>query len=496
MGFRLATDSLKREYFTFPPTSNVIVIATNRQRFRVVDFCLFSDRFITVTPLSDGPFRTDITKRDDVLLAFISLLLLLCIEGILASLLLRTALRTSTFGFSTNLVMEFIRDLRIPQRALPVKRISIRLLATAITLLVMVFGVEVLILFLSAPHRTPISNSKASFRLLFPINAGFEAVRFHARASIDRPCSAVSLHGVDQGLTRINACVTGNITGTPQSLFRRLSKEDPDITIRIETDVHRYGMEHKVYVDDLMGMFSARAFFSLGDQRARLMSTQEALSEHIGEQIRHVHRQYIAYLCSLYRRLTGDASMNIEKLNSFEQSFRPERGPGPEVKVINHTVNPFVVDSSRFTSVFTGQLPRGALALRIAQHVFRASAAIKISDPNENDLFVDERRILKASTVVWKETVRSLNWLSLCIMLGTALATLLFLRVVLKPLSTSELANQLVCDFVEAEHNRSRINHPTIERDFFHVMERENKSYRLGANGNDPEQSLYEEYTM
>lgn len=482
--FQNGTDKVGKEYFFSALSPAHINISVS---FPLGDANRFSNRFLNVIPRASTSFTNDLTARDDVLLAFLALLLLLAIEGIVASLLLRTATPSaiSSTAFSVKLLIELLRDLRLPTtlpktltRSSPASpsgsgsrkhhRLSKRLVAAAATLLTLVFGLEVLVLFLSEPHKTPVSNADATFRLLFPIHPTWSSVRFQTRAYLTRPCSSISLRRVDQGATRITACVTSDLSTADIKLFEKLKPDDPDVNLTVTSDLHLYGFDHTVRLDTLSASYSSRAFFTLGNEETRLMSALPLRSEHEFERVKNVHRQLVAFIYSAYLRATKDKAATIENLQSFDISFEnPVQGPKISVARVNG--RNFTTNSTRYMSTTTGKLPRGTAALRTAQNVFRSTMGIHIVDGDPTDFFFREGKKMSVKKEIWWEVVRPLNWLTLCIMLGCSVLILFGLRFVLRPVSTSDIASAYVKMAVGAEAKRSPVEMAKTENRYFKV---------------------------
>lgn len=483
-------------YFLSPIQPNHLNLSNITE---VINACRFSSRFLKIDPLSIGPFNRDLTRRDDVFLAFISLLLLLAIEGIVATVLLRTIKSgpDSSFAFSVKLLIELVRDLHLPRRVNTKRKLPTRLVLSAGALLTLVFGLEVLVLFLSEPHRVSVTNSQASLRLLYPIVPLYKGILFQTRASVDRPCTAISIRNteyeIDQGSTRINACVTTNLTGQPLALFQKLTKDDGNVTITINSYTHRYGIEHTISVGELVAEYSARAYYSLSDNKPRLMSVEGFPSEHEANRVKHVHLQYVAALCSLYNLATKD-SINLQFLNRLQIPFHDQEGP--QVKLLSLRGQSISTNSTNYTSTVTGLLPRGSIALRVGQQVFKHSIGIQVTDSNKTDLFLDNGTVREESAAMWGENVRSLNWLSLFMALILTICALFILRFTLKPTTTSSIAAAFVKRSVGADSMRSPIELAKDEKTSFRVYPPSFQRYRFGAETGDQNLRLSGNYSV
>lgn len=131
-----------------------------------------------------------------------------------------------------------------------------------------------------------------------------------------------------------------------------------------------------------------------------------------------VHRQYIAYLFTAYVRDTGDESMSLQRLRllTFEKTGVEA---GPELVVARTQNGSGVVrtQSVRYTTVVQGVIPRGVAALRFGQSVLKGAIAVEHVGPSDVDLVVNEGQY-GVEAVVWWERVRTVNWLSMVIVVA------------------------------------------------------------------------------
>lgn len=359
-----------------------------------------------------------------MLIAFLSLVLLLVVEGILTSILLRTNKgNVSKFGFSIKQVIELIRDFNIRpvmkgkhRKAHPVARINWKQLALALSILLFMFGLEVGILFLTDPELANVTNSMVTFRIQQHITPKWIFVDFSIRASINRPCSSVALLGVVQGPTRINTCVT--VDGSQGSMDFLSLNSTGAVDAEIKSDIHEYGAEHNLTVDTLSATYSTRAYFTLQDKKARLMKSLSSSYEE--EHMEVMHRQFIAFLFSSFLKSKNfeDEDVVFENLKGTAYHFTASEGPIVDVMKIGNTFQRS--KSRRYVSTLTGVLPRGTPVLRIGQQIFRGSSGIVASEPDEGDLFLEEGKRSRQS-IIWQENARVMNWLSLAIIIVCAL---------------------------------------------------------------------------
>lgn len=177
----------------------------------------------------------------------------------------------------------------------------------------------------------------------------------------------------------------------------------------------------------MSAIFSARAMFSLQDLHLRLLR-QRSHEYDVDLTMSVMHQQYIAYLFTAYVRDTGDESMDLERLRGlgFENSGAQA---GPEL-VVARTENGSALvrtQSVRYTTIVRGVIPRGLAALRFGQNVFKGGIAVEIVEPGEVDLVVNEGQE-ELEAVVWWETVRAVNWLSMLIAIGVGGIVLFLVR--------------------------------------------------------------------
>lgn len=399
------------------------------------DATFFSQRNLPVSPRAAGPFSSDLTSRDDVLLALLSLLLLLALEGVVSTLLLRTRRgAVSPSGAALTHLLDAARDFDLrrllPPRRTPRPNPPSRLLsAAAVLLLLATLGLEILILFITAPRLVPVTNATASLRLRAPALPVWLHLRFHLRAAMDKPCEALSFVGVVQQRTSVTACVVSDAVTRENKHF---VPSDAHVIFQIVSDVHDYGAEHFVQVANLSAHFSTRARFHLQDTQPRLMAQLPRPADEAAlTQV--VHLQFLAYLFSAHRFvLRSDVNESRARLEGVETEFTVKTGPPVVVLGVQRA-------SRRYVLRGHGVLPQGTMVLRFAHHFFRGAAEVVVAGGNATDLFVGGG-VRRREAAVWFEEARAVNWLALVIMLAVTLVTLVGLRVVLKPAATADVA--------------------------------------------------------
>eukprot|EP00177_Eucheuma_denticulatum_P003641 GFKZ01006601.1.p1 GENE.GFKZ01006601.1~~GFKZ01006601.1.p1 ORF type:complete len:512 (+),score=62.62 GFKZ01006601.1:132-1538(+) len=446
---------------------------------------------MSITPRRTTAFTRDLTTRDDVILAFLSLLLLLLIDATVAAILLRThASHVSNFGFSVKLVIEHLRDLKFPRLVRPAPpraaRLNHKLLAIAISLLLLILGLEIGILFLTEPQPRPVSNSLRTFRLAQPVLPTWDDVRFHNRASLNRPCSATALDPVDQGPTRLNGCVTTDI---PVHDLSVLSPTSSPTTLTLTSDLHEFGSDHRVDLANNTANYTARGFFTLSDGQSRMMSQEVSFAPDVEALlVEAMHRQYVAYLYSLYEReVPEDGDMNITRLNGLRITFRPATSDEqPDVLIFQRGAERLQRTARRYVTVVEGVVPVGVAALRLAHHFFRGTTAVAVAGGNVTDLMM-EQGVRDVPAVVWEEHARPMNWLSMFITVGAALVVLVVLRLRLRPVAMADIAGVWVAQQVGARVGRGPLEMGEAEDRYFEVSRGEQREGDAGADAEEYE---------
>lgn len=475
--FKLMYDKDGKPFFGFVTSESNI---RNISELGPNDINSFLRPILPVTKRATGMFTSALSTRDDVLLAFLSLLLLLAIEGLVATLLLRSRNgHTSNFGFSVKQTVELLRDFNVRQvyskrgkRQLATQRINKKLVIIAVSILLFTFGLETSILFLTSTGLADVTNDTATFRIMQPVTPKWDKVYHHFRASWNRPCRSGRLDHVDQAQTRINVCITTTRDGEPPQLFELANDT---VKAVITSYLHRYGADHELTINNENASYWTRAYFSLDDKKLRVMAV-DARPSNEAQLVEVIHNLLISYLCTAYWKETKDERMTEERLNQMERDF--DERPSREMNVLRD--RSYKVEAAVYMTTIEGVLPRGSPAFHVAQNVFGGAAALTISKPDKKDLFVDETRVESVEGVVWREPVRLLNWLSLCLILILCVLTLSILRCWLRPVSSAEIAGIFVKGEVGAVLSRSPVELADNERRYFHVGSSEGSDFEEG----------------
>lgn len=468
--------------------------------------------FINVTLRATGPFQRDLTKREDVVIAFISLLLLFIIEGLAATLFLRTQKGLVSNGaFSIRMIIELMREFNFravfdrsgsSKHKTSKRPFNHRLLFLAISVLLFTISLEIMVLLLSNLTIYHVTNDVATFRLMQPVIPEWMNVNFHFKASINRPCEQVILRHVEPGNTRINGCVTTNTEFRNVESFRDTGEL---VNYTIVSNMHSYGSDHSLSITNsssrsISASYQTRAYFTLGDEKSRLMSaTNKSKDEAVHIEI--VHRQLVAYLFSIYRQALklNEPNMILERLHTAQFNFDPTQS-ADEIDVLQLAGKPYKVSPRRYVTTVTGLLPQGTAALRFAAHHFRGLAAVVIQDgPAHEDLFLETGLESRSNVPVWDEQIRLLNWLSLLIIALCSMLVLVFMRFFFKPVAVSEVAAAYVHHCVNAEFGRSPVELDATEKGYFRIdrnptVQAKGSDYRYGAETEERTSSVTEEY--
>lgn len=428
-----------------------------------------------MSEITKSSFSSELTPRDDVILAILSLLLLLVIKGIFATILLRTENgKTSNFSYATKQLIELVEEFNF-RRMLPARRGStfrlssaaVLLIVAAISILGLTFGLEVAVLFMTDPKLVPVYNDQATFRILGPNTPRWGGVKFHMRTSMNRPCIPVNLRRVDQGQTRINSCVD---SGSLENKFLLFQKTEEEVEMTVESVLHDYGQDHDVTIGNMSAKFSARVYFTLHDGLQRMMKQTIGTNEsQTAMQMMINHNMYLAFMFTAYAKATKDKDMSLERLNNdIAKKFCYEEGPVVKVTEINGTE--IMSNSTKYTSTFSGIIPQGSAALRFGQTIFKGSTLIGVAPGDTEDL-IENMGMAKVRSVAWEENARTINWLTLIIMVVVAMITLIVLRCILKPVSTVEIADKYVKHAVGADHGRSPVELEAGEKKYIYIGE-------------------------
>lgn len=490
--------SFNASQITFKPA-----IPKNATEIQVNFTSFLSERF-PVAPQSTNVFSTDLTSRDDLIIAFLSLALILVIEGILTTILLRTYRgRISTFAFSVKHFIDLARDLhlyhvipRFPLHFSPRKfrhtsakhsrsngKVNWALLRIAVATLIFISGLEVLVLYLSTLQPITITNAKASFSLVENLIPHWPEIHANAESAPNKPCTTLTIvpyasnTRIEQGITRLAPCLNAKGHLTPNDQFE--VAEDP-VEVRITSDTHEFGAEHSITIGEHTARYRTVVYFTLHDRRRKILRKR---SQYFTKQasVFYLHMQYIAYLFNEYVSKTGDKRMSAERLASLEFSHNVTHGPDIIVAEINKQQRFRMVTSVHHETIVTGVIPRGAPALRFAIAFLKGSTGIVLGGPDLNDLDIGSSSTWGAERGMWMEEERRLNWFMLCIILGVALGLFAILKFLLKPIGTAEIAGEFVVREVGADMGRPVAFMSRDEKWGFSLSESEGESEASGV---------------
>lgn len=465
------------------------------------NICTFLSETLVLSRQATGIFFNDLTSRDDLILAVLSLLLILVIEGILTTILLRTHDgKVSNIGFSIKQFVDLAREFKFRyliwgrRSSRPRKRnkINIRLLAIATVILAFTFGLEVLVLFLSSPQLTDVTNETTAFTLRAVVNPDWNEVRTSTRAASNRPCTAVTFatdddDGLEQGRSQISACLSSNLSTSSRSDIK-FEKAESVVNMTFVSQLHEFGAEHFITIGNLTASYTARAYFALDDQKDRLMRKRGRFFVKEEEYVAFLHKQFIAYLFTVYSRETKDTSMNLERLQKLNFKFKVENGENVDIVQINLRERFRHVTSTKYMTTVTGIIPNGMAALRFGQITLKGGSAITLGPPSRYDLVMGSGDTFGKKALMWRETSRTLNWLSLGSLLIATLLVFALLRFILKPAGTAEIAGAWVSAALAATREDDR------RKTFSVSMQSRRAVVQKDKNEESPEQNTSEEY--
>lgn len=410
------------------------------------NMCTFLSQSISISRQATGVFSKDLTTRDDLILAILSLALVLVIQVSIASVLLQSDNgNISNFRFSVKQFVDLAREFRLRYLVRGPRRhtaepsgINYKVLAFSVVILLGSFGLETAVLFFTNPTKVSISNGITSFRLLRAVRPDWDDIRDNLRTAALTPCTAITFEGVDQEHNIMSACLTSNVSSVSFEKFKKVGRE---VNFTIISDSHEYGSEHYVRIGNLTVSYSSRAHFTLSDSIRRLMTTRNTLHK-VDTRFKDLHKQIVAFLFSAYRRDVQDERMNLERLRGIQFRFTSEDGPDVNIVQVQKRRKFQKAFSTRRTTEAYGTIPRGPAAFQLIQAALRASTAISVSGPDRYDLDVGSGNIIFRESIMWKEPSRTLNWLTMSLLLAGSLLVLVGLRLRLKPVGAARIANE------------------------------------------------------
>lgn len=430
------------------------------------NYATFLAETLPVRPRLISIWTSDLTNRDDIILAILSLALLLIIDSLISTVLLRTYNNNiSNFGFSVKHFLDLARDFRLrnlirgrrSSNSKSSKRpINYRLLLIASLTLIVTFGVEVAILYFSSPVFIDITNRLSAFTYEETILPHYPAIREKAGSAANRPCTSITLVDVndrstiDQGQTRITPCMTstGDLNATEG--FKRVTDET---TLTFSTNTHEFGAEHSLQIGEHKANFRMIIYFNLQDSRRKLLRKRSQFFSQ-PEATYFIHQQFVAFLFNEYVNKTGDTSMSLSRLQSLKYEQTVQDGPVIIITQINRQERFRKSLSTKHTTVVRGILPRGPPALRYAIAYLKGASGLSIKGPDLNDMDIGSSSTWAQERRMWREEMRRLNWLTLTIVVISSSVLLIILRLLLRPIGTAEIANTYVTRQVGAEIGR------------------------------------------
>lgn len=226
------------------------------------------------------------------------------------------------------------------------------------------------------------------------------------------------------------------------------------------------------------------AYYKMNDGKERIVPAR-LMKGNTLPSMRYVHNMFIAFLLSTYRRDTNDSRITAQLLNQL--NIKTENTPGPDVSVIkvNNAEKFFRVVSDRYVTVIKGVPPIAAApSLSFGRTFLKSVIAIRVAGPDVKDLMMGPGSRSENVGILWFESSRGLNWLTLLIALATAFFGLLLIRLWVHSVSTADIAGLFVGDKVRADSGRSPIEMDDEEmRTFYAGMGSSNgeEHYNFGS---------------
>lgn len=421
------------------------------------DITSFLSETLTVSPRFSTPFTTDLTSRDDIFLAISSIIIVALIEAMLTTVLLRSKSgQIHNVSFSIKHFLELAREFRFrflvfgrhPSRVsangmMVPRKVNYKLLFLAIFLLSSTLGLEAVLIFLTSPTTLMVTNRTASFSMVETILPDWNVIQKSMNSALTRPCNELRLENVEQGLTRINACLSSSGQTSDPEMFREINGP---VDLNFTTDLHNYGGEHYLTIGNQTARFQSRVYFNLGDTQRKMMAKRSRFYQFEVQTIL-IHRLYIAYLFTHYNRMNPhNQTLAIWQLQNLLKRARTEVKAGPDAVLIKLSTLPRYRSEAtrRYETIMRGILPHGAEALRFAGVVLKASTGVRVTGPDLNDLDLGSASTFSREALMWKEKIRGLNWLSLLILIVLGVFCFLILKISLSPSSTTEIAEAVV----------------------------------------------------
>lgn len=494
--FELSTNG-SSPYLSLAPVGRTLLINASR---RVQNLVMFSETEMRVRPVATGLFQTDLTpSSDDILIAIFSLMLLFCLQGTVTSVLLRVAPgnRVSNHAFSLTQFLHLARDFRVRYlftgRGPIARRIPMnsRLAIVAVALLVTTFATEFLILFFTSPENLPVTNAAASFSLAQPVAPDWPRL-LRAMRSINIPCGVVFLAGVVQGGTQITHCLTSTVTPfEPATFVRRFDEDAPTLKLTISTDLYEFGMNHNMTIaraaEETMREYSSRAYYTMNDKKERIMPTRTMKGNNLAG-MRHVHGMAVAFLFNKYRGDTNDTRVTAGFLNTLK--IATKFMAGPEISVVKRSKEERFhrVVSERYVTTVTNMpaLEPGPV-FSFARLIFKATAGIRITGPDINDVLLGSGTWTSKETEMWFEPSRSMNWLTLLIALLSAFLILIWVRFSFNSVSPMDIAGILVKDAVGGSKGTASSTDEERPKSFYFGLTSNGEDFDFGLERDDPE---------
>lgn len=282
------------------------------------------------------------------------------------------------------------------------------------------------------------TNAEKSFVLVQPLSPDWNAVRNSSLFLINKPCLSVVIINVGRGSSRINNCLTSNLSANAFERYEVVT-DDAAVSATIVSDLHVYGADHTLTIDGASVQYVARSYFALDDFETRIMKQRSRINKQ-ERQMSIVHKQFFAYLFTSYVRMSGDTAMNLERLRSLKfESMKITNGSVVSIVQTSNGSSIFRTASLRYETRVQGVMPRGTAAFRFAQSFFKGIIGIEVGPADESDLIANTGvQILNG--VMWGERRRYLNTVSVLLTVVGMGAALVLVRLYLQPMDMASMA--------------------------------------------------------
>lgn len=405
-------------YFLFAPEELFIRNATNAKHYGVASF--LHNHMIVPSPYAAPIFHLSLPSPwQQLLIAILVLVMLLLLDALLQAGLLLPPPSPSRLSF-LRLLLHSRSFHSIPSSSL------LRVLPSLVLLLLAHF----LIILLSQPFPQSTSNAQRAFTLIQPLSPDWTLIHPAASSQVNVPCLSPQLTEITTSQSSLVLCVTSSL---PPTVFPPFNNPF-DLTLILTTDLHLYGSEHTIRFIGQEQSFSARAFLTPFNSSLRVLKQRQRLNRQ-DEQVKLVHKQFMAYLFTQYNRQTNDSSLSLSDLQSLNFDYTPastDNGRVIDIIQMNNGTAVFQTPTFRYESNITGKMPSGDAVFNFAQVFFKGIIGVEIGGGDQIDLFPNDG-VQAREDVLWIRSLPYLNWFSLLLIIVPLFGVLIFLRSCFHP---------------------------------------------------------------